>query len=96
MSKDMPLSTQYIIPFMVFIFTVNLAAALSLYWLVGGLVAYIQQSIALREDEADMEKIADATPKKDVSKIVEAEVVSQPKPNKPKPSKKKTAKRRKR
>lgn len=88
-------STQYIIPFMVFIFTVNLAAALSLYWLVGGLVAYIQQSIALREDESDLEKMADeptATFKKDVSKIVEAEVVSQPKPKKT--GKKKSSKKR--
>lgn len=88
-------STQYIIPFMVFIFTVNLAAALSLYWLVGGLVAYIQQSIALREDEDDMEKLADTTPKKDVTKIAEAEVVAQPKP-KAKTAKKKAAKKRKR
>jgi YidC/Oxa1 family membrane protein insertase len=92
-------STQYIIPFMVFIFTVNLAAALSLYWLTGGIVAYIQQSIALRDDEADMEKLADGAPSKDVSKIVEAEVVSQPKPkSKPtakKSSKKKATKRRK-
>ncbi len=88
-------STQYIIPFMVFIFTVNLAAALSLYWLVGGIVAYIQQSVALREDETDMEKLADgATTRKDVSKIAEAEVVSQPKAKKA--SKKKAAKRRKR
>ena len=51
-------TTQYIIPFMVFIFTVNLPAALSLYWLTGGLTAYVQQSIALREDEEDMEKLA--------------------------------------
>jgi membrane protein insertase Oxa1/YidC/SpoIIIJ len=87
-------STQYIIPFMVFIFTVNLAAALSLYWLVGGLVAYVQQSIALREDEVDMEKLADesTTSRKDVSKIAEAEVVSQPKSKKS--SKKKAAKKR--
>lgn len=92
-------STQYIIPVMVFLFTVNLPAALSLYWLSGGLVAYIQQSIALREDESDMEKLADAkSPSKDVSKIVEAEVVAQPKANtktKKKGSQKKTTKRRK-
>lgn len=96
-------STQYIIPFMVFIFTVNLPAALSLYWLTGGIVAYIQQAIALREDEEDMEKLADADdkPKRDVSKIAEAEVVSQPSPVKPftkskskKSSKKKSAKKR--
>lgn len=92
-------STQYIIPFMVFIFTVQLAAALSLYWLVSGLVAYVQQSVALKEDEADMEKLADTTipskPGKDVSKITEAEVVTQT-PQKPKKSSKKKAKKRRR
>jgi YidC/Oxa1 family membrane protein insertase len=90
-------STQYIIPLMVFIFTVNLPAALSLYWLTGGIVAYIQQSIALREDEEDMEKLADAPNRKDVSKIAEAEIVSDPTPKTPKPkkaNKKKAAKKR--
>jgi YidC/Oxa1 family membrane protein insertase len=76
-------STQYIIPVMVFLFTVNLPAALSLYWLTGGVVAFMQQSIALREDEADMDKLAGSgtgadKPSKDVSKIVEAEIVAQP------------------
>lgn len=90
---------QYVVPFMVFIFTVNLPAALSLYWFTGGLVAYVQQTIALREDEADMEQLAgDKSPSKDTSKITEAEVVSEPVP-KPKPatkkSSKKNAKRRK-
>ena len=88
-------STQYIIPFMVFLFTVNLPAALSLYWLTGGVVAYIQQAIALREDEADMEKLAGNGSGKDVSKIAEAEVVSQPAPKAKKSSKKKSTKRRK-
>jgi len=90
---------QYIVPIMVFIFTVNLASALSLYWLTGGIVAYIQQSIALHEDEVDMEKMADAKPSKDVTKIAEAEVVESPATKKPKPAKKsakKKAKRRKR
>jgi YidC/Oxa1 family membrane protein insertase len=92
-------STQYIIPFMVFIFTVQLAAALSLYWMVSGLVAYVQQSVALKEDETDMEKLADTAapskPGKDVSKIAEAEVVTQT-PQKPKKSSKKKAKKRRR
>jgi YidC/Oxa1 family membrane protein insertase len=92
-------STQYLIPFMVFLFTVNLASALSLYWLVGGIVAYIQQSIALREDETDMEKLADTTSGKNVADIPEAEVVSEPAPKpkaKPKPAaRKKSNKRRK-
>jgi YidC/Oxa1 family membrane protein insertase len=92
-------STQYLIPFMVFLFTVNLPSALSLYWLTGGITAYIQQYIALREDEEDMEKLADAgTTKKDVSAIPEAEIVSeptQPKTPKKKAARKKSAKRRK-
>ena len=87
-------STQYIIPFMVFLFTVNLPAALSLYWLTGGIVAYIQQSIALREDEEDLEKLADAKTGKNVAEIPEAEIVSQPTPKKQKPSRKKSTKRR--
>lgn len=93
-------SMQYAIPVMVFVFTVNLASALSLYWLTGGVVAYLQQLIALREDEADMEKLADTKPpKRDVSKITEAEVVAEPSTVKPKQvkktSKKKSKKRRK-
>lgn len=95
-------STQYLIPFMVFIFTVNLPSALSLYWLTGGITAYIQQFIALHEDEEDMEKLAGDKPARDVSKIVEAEVVSEPEPavkpkKKPqKPSGKKSTKRKRR
>jgi YidC/Oxa1 family membrane protein insertase len=67
-------STRYLLPVMIFIFTVNIASALSLYWLVGGVVTYIQQSRALRQDETEMEAIADK-PSKDVSAIPEAEVV---------------------
>jgi YidC/Oxa1 family membrane protein insertase len=76
-------STKYFLPFTIFIFTVHLASALSLYWLTGGIVAYIQQSIVLRSDETEMEAIADSPKVKDVSKIQEAEIVDT--------SKKKTA-----
>jgi len=96
-------TTQYLIPFMVFFFTIRLPSALSLYWFAGGAAAFVQQYIALREDEEDMEQLADADakPRKDVSKIVEAEVVSEPQPqlkSKPTPKKsssKKHSKRRK-
>lgn len=88
-------STQYIIPLMVFLFTVNLPAALSLYWLTGGIVAYIQQAIALREESSDLDKLADSKPSRDVSTIAEAEVVAQPNPKPKKASKKKPTKRRK-
>ena len=67
-------STRFLLPVMIFFFTVNIASALSLYWLTGGLVAYIQQSIVLKEDEEEMEEIADKKGK-DVAKIPEAEVV---------------------
>jgi len=70
-------STRYLLPVMIFIFTVSLPAALSLYWLTGGIVAFIQQSIILRRDETEMEAIADKPSKKDVAKIPEAEVVAE-------------------
>lgn len=67
-------TTRYLLPVMIFVFTVNIASALSLYWLVGGLVAFIQQGIVLGKDEAEMEAIADK-PSKDLSVIPEAEIV---------------------
>lgn len=91
-------STRYFLPVMIFLFTVNLASALSLYWLTGGIVAYIQQSIVLRKDETEMEEIADKPSKKDVSKIPEAEVVEKPAgktDKKPTPKSKKAKRRRK-
>jgi YidC/Oxa1 family membrane protein insertase len=93
-------ATRFILPAFIFLFTVNLPSALSLYWLVGGLVAYLQQSIALREDAEEMEAIADGPAKKDVSKIQEAEIVktedTAASPQKPKPKKKSSAKKRRR
>lgn len=89
--------TIFFLPAMIFFFTVSLASALSLYWLVGGLVALVQQSIVLREDEEEMEVLADSS-KKDVANIPEAEVVETsetPKPAKKKSSKKKGKRRRK-
>lgn len=68
-------TTIYMLPAMVFIFTVNIASALSLYWLVGGLVAFIQQSIILREDEEELVKHSSTTKKAD-AEVIEGEVVS--------------------
>lgn len=47
-------STKYFIPVMIFFFTVNIASALSLYWLVSGIVAMIQQARVFKEDEVEM------------------------------------------
>lgn len=68
--------TVFFLPAMIFVFTVGLASALSLYWLVGGLVAYIQQSIVLREDSQEMQELSKTNGEKDTSAIPEAEIVS--------------------
>ena len=68
--------TRYFIPVMVLAVTVRLASALGTYWLVGGLVAYIQQSLILREDESELEALAESKSTKDAAAIPEAEVVS--------------------
>lgn len=89
-------STRFLIPVMIFVFTVGLPSALGLYWLVSGLVAFIQQSVILNRDEEEMEAIADK-PSKNVKEIPEAEIVEAKTTAKPKAAKKskKAAKRRK-
>jgi YidC/Oxa1 family membrane protein insertase len=41
----------YILPVVIFVITIGFAAALSLYWFVGGLIAYLQQRHLLKQDE---------------------------------------------
>ncbi|MBA3758267.1 membrane protein insertase YidC [Candidatus Saccharibacteria bacterium] len=84
-------NTKFIIPFMIFFFTVGLPAALSLYWLVGGLVAYIQQAQVLKQDETELEAIADASVGKE---IIEGEIIEKPKTKKKKPASKKSKRRK--
>jgi len=85
-------NTKYFIPIMVFVFTLGLPAALSLYWVVGGLMAYWQQSIVLKQDETELEAIG---AQKDPKNIIEGEIVEKPKHKKPKAGKGKPKKRRK-
>lgn len=84
-------SMRYLIPGMIFLFTVGLPAALSLYWVVGGIIAYIQQAAVLNQDETELEAIADQAVKKD---IIEGEVIA--KKPKTKTTKKKSSARTKR
>lgn len=65
-------STSYLLPIMIIFFTINLPSLLGLYWLVGGLVAFVQQWYILRQDETEMEQIADKPTSKDIEKIPEA------------------------
>lgn len=93
-------STRFLLPGMVFMFTVTIPSALSLYWLTSGLVAFIQQKRVLDKDEEEMEAIADS--KKggarvvSISSIPEAEVVETEAENpfKNQKTKKKSAKKR--
>lgn len=65
--------TKYLIPAMILFFTAGLASALSLYWFVSGLVAITQQSRVLKQDEEEMEALADEKPAK--GEIIEGEVI---------------------
>lgn len=71
-------STQYLIPIFIFFATIGLPAAISLYWFIGGLVAFLQQGYILRQDEEEMEVIADKPNKKNKANrtVVKAEVIS--------------------
>ena len=71
-------STRFLLPGMIFLFTVNIPSALSLYWLTGGVVAFAQQAYILRQDEEEMEEMSD-TPGKNLREIPEAELVETPK-----------------
>lgn len=86
-------SMRYFIPGLIFIFTVRLPSALSLYWFCSGLVAFIQQDRALKRDQVEMEAMASngSVSTKSGSKItIEGEVL----PPKQSSSKKSTAKRK--
>lgn len=100
-------STKYFIPGLVFLFTISLASALSLYFLVSGLVAFLQQSYILHKDESEMEQIADKPTKKQVKStqkataesarndIIEGEIIAKKAAKRPKKSKAGKRKRRK-
>jgi YidC/Oxa1 family membrane protein insertase len=64
--------TQYMIPAFVLIFTIGLPAALPLYWLTTSIVAIIQQSRVLRQDETELEAAATS---KTASGAIEGEVI---------------------
>ncbi len=87
-------STRFLLPAMIFFFTVNIPSALALYWLVSGITALIQQTIVLREDSAEMEAEVAETPAKDGKAVLEGEIVEQPKPVKKPVKRKPTAKKR--
>ncbi len=72
MSKNL----AYFMPIIIFVVTIGFAAALSLYWFFGGLVAYLQQRRLLEQDEYDLTH-AEATviSKKPLKKTDDSETV---------------------
>ncbi len=88
----------YFMPVMIFVLTIGFPGALSLYWFVGGLIAYVQQTNLLKQDEYAIGHIPKATViskkslREEVNKVVEPS--SKIKTAKKKTSKKNRKKRR--
>lgn len=87
-------STKYILPFFILVVTINIASALSLYLLVSGAVAFIQQSRVLNQDKQEL-TAAGGKASSIEKNAVEAEVVKTPPQNKKTNKNKKGGKRRK-
>jgi len=84
-------SMTFLLPCLVLLRPIHLPSALSLYWLVSGGVAFVQQWILLREDVGEMEAATDKAAARE-KKAIEAEIVDKPKAS----SAKKTGARKKR
>ncbi len=84
---------SYVFPVLIFMLTVSFAAALSLYWFIGGLVAYLQQAYLLKKEDELLEGPSAPLKVKTAKKApIEAEIVSET-PSKPLKPKSKTAKK---
>ena len=70
----------FIMPVFIFIVTIGFPAALALYWFVGGLVAYLQQSYLLKQDESLMRSTAVVVSKKSLKKSSNAQSAKKVKP----------------
>lgn len=91
MSRNM----SYILPVFIFVVTVGFPAALSLYWFVSGLIAYLQQSYLLKQDEYALTgptaEVVSKKPLKDggvkITRLTEKEAKATPKKPKAKTTK---------
>jgi YidC/Oxa1 family membrane protein insertase len=85
-------SMVYFMPIMIFVLTIGFAAALSFYWFVGGLIAFLQQNRLLKDEEYNMQQATAVV----VSKKTLTPEKATPKSNlqKTKNNKKKAAKKR--
>ena len=82
----------YIMPVLIFVLTIGFPAALALYWFVGGLIAYAQQSNLLKQDEYMMKEASAVVVRK---KSLKEDMPKTTKTSTPKKSSSKAKKRRK-
>ena len=66
-------STRYLLPGLILFVTIGLPAALPLYWLTTGVVAYFQQAKILNQDETELMTVVDKT--SSTKTVIEGEVV---------------------
>lgn len=85
-------STIFMLPAFIFMVTVNIASALSLYWLASGAVAFAQQARVLGKDAAEMTTAS----VKDSKIVIEAEVIPPKNKNKTTHKKKKGSSKKRR
>ncbi len=86
--------TMFLIPGMVFVFGLNFAAALPLYWLTSSVVAFIQQSRVLREDATEADSSVDAPKASGGVKVTRITLGQQSQPKTKKSSKRSNRRRR--
>ncbi len=76
-------STMYVLPLIVFVISINFAAALPLYWFTGSLVAIWQQGIILRRDVQEVTALAEKPTAKSTAAAKAAEEPKKAKTKKP-------------
>lgn len=84
-------TTRYFIPALIFLFTVNIAAAFSLYFLVSGLVALWQQNKVLNQSKNELTQSVGSISK---DNVIEGEIIERPKNKNAKKTSKKTKRRK--
>ena len=85
---------MYFMPILIFVLSIGFPAALALYWFVGGLIAYAQQSYLLQQDEFAMESASAVVVRK--KSLKESNETSEKTDQKPKPTKNTSSKSKKR
>lgn len=76
MNAAMSRNMSYALPVFIFVVTIGFPAALSLYWFVGGVIAFLQQSYLLKQDEYSMDSVASSKPKVVVTRRTEGSSTS--------------------